>query len=60
MIIKDFYKSDIYRFDIEKTSNNTFDVDISNVISWDIMSTKITKNELKGLAEFILEYLEQN
>lgn len=27
---------------------------------WDIISTKITKNELKGLAEFIYKYLENN
>lgn len=58
MIIKDFYKSDIYRFDIEKTSNNTFDVDISNVISWDIISLKMNGEDLRGLADFIYKYLE--
>lgn len=60
MIIKDFYKSDIYRFDIEKTSHSTFDVDISNVISWDIIRLKMNEEDLKGLAEFILKYLEKD
>lgn len=58
MIVKDFYKSDIYRFGIEKTSNDTFDVDISNVISWDIISLKMNEEDLKGLADFIYKYLE--
>lgn len=60
MINKDFYKSGVYRFDIESNSNNTFDVDISNVISWDIISLKMNGEDLRGLAEFILKYLENN
>jgi hypothetical protein len=58
MITKDFYKSDIYRFDIESKSGNVFDVDISNVISWDIIRLKMTKEELKGLADFLQSYTQ--
>ena len=60
IIQKDFYKADVYRFDVEETSADIVQFDISNVISWDIISTKITKKELKGLADFILKYLENN
>ena len=58
LVTKDFYKADVYRFDVEETSTDMIKFDISNVISWDIISTKITKNELKGLAEFLNKYLE--
>ena len=58
LVTKDFYKADVYRFDFEETTADIVRFDISNVISWDIISTKITKNELKGLAEFILKYLD--
>ena len=60
IIQKDFYKADVYRFDVEETSADIVQFDISNVISWDIISTKITKKELKGLADFILKYLENH
>ena len=60
IIQKDFYKADVYRFDVEETSADIVQFDISNVISWDIISTKITKNELKGLADFINNYLENH
>ena len=58
LVTKDFYKTDIYRFDIESNSGNMFDVDVGNVISWDIMSLKMTKEDLVGLADFIYKYLE--
>ena len=57
MIIKDFYKADIYRVDIEKT-DGTFRVDVSNVISWDIISLNMNRDDLKGLADFINKFLE--
>lgn len=68
LLKKDFYKADIYRFDIESSTQevpNTkyiaaFDITISNVISWDIFQLKMTKEELKGLADFINKYLENN
>ena len=55
--MKDFYKADIYRIDIEKT-DGTFSVDVSNVISWDIIRLNMTKHDLKGLADFINKFLE--
>lgn len=59
IIQKDFYKADVYRFDIENT-NSTFQVDISNVISWDIIRLNMTKNDLRGLVDFINKHLENN
>jgi hypothetical protein len=58
LVTKDFYKADVYRFDIENT-NSTFQVDISNVISWDIIRLNMTKEDLKGLADFINQYIER-
>lgn len=58
LVTKDFCKADVYRFDVEEKYGNMVKLDISNVISWDIMSMTITKNELKGLADFIYKYLE--
>ena len=55
--IKNFYKADIYRFNIE-TINNIMQFEISNVISWDSITMKMTKDELKGLADFINKHLE--
>ena len=83
MITKDFYKADVYRFDIESSiiempndiifnKDGTvqdrpctkhipaFRVDVSNVISWDIISLNMTRDDLKGLADFIYKYLENN
>ena len=57
MITKDFYKADIYRVYIEKT-DGTFRVDVSNVISWDIISLNMNRDDLRGLADFINKYLE--
>ena len=59
MITKDFYKADIYRVDIEKT-DGTFRVDVSNVISWDIISLNMNRDDLKGLADFINKFLDHN
>ncbi len=56
-ITKDFYKADIYRFDVE-TKDNIYQFDVSNVISWDIIRLNMTKNDLKGLADFINKFLE--
>ena len=68
LLKKDSYKADIYRFDIESSTQevpNTeyipaFDITMSNVISWDLFQLKMTKEELKGLADFIYNYLENN
>lgn len=60
LVTKDFYKTDIYRFDIESNSGNMFDLDVGNVISWDIMSLKMTKEDLVGLADFLNQFVEEN
>ena len=58
LVTKDFFKTDVNRFDIEY--NNDFDItlELSNVISWDILTVKMTKEELNGLANFISNFLE--
>lgn len=60
MIIKDFYKLDVYRFDVECILDDWYDITVNNSISWDYVNIKVTKKELKGLADFILKYLENN
>jgi hypothetical protein len=53
------YVADIYKFNIN-TINSMFDLTINNVISWDWLRLKLTKSELKGLADFINNYLGEN
>jgi hypothetical protein len=60
IILKDFYKSDVYRFDIEYVSDSSIDFTISNVISWDVTTINITKEELKGLGDFINQFLSND
>ena len=57
VITKDFYKADVYRFDIEQNGDFYY-VDISNVISWDIIRLKLKQDELSGLGNFIQTFLE--
>lgn len=60
MITKDFYKADNFIIDIEH-QNNIINLTISNSISsgsilwWDYMKMRLTKEEAKGLADFINE-----
>lgn len=56
-VTKDFYKADVYRFDIEQNGDYYY-VDVSNVISWDIIRLKLTKDELSGLGDFIKHFVE--
>lgn len=55
---KDFYKLDVYRFDVEHVLNDWYDVSVSDTISWDIFTFKAKKQELLGLADFIKHTLE--
>lgn len=57
LVTKDFYKADVYRFDAEVLSGNMVKFDISNVISWELMTVKMTKDELRGLGDFITTFL---
>ena len=54
------HKVDIYRLNLEALSDSYILLHIDNVISWDSMMLKVTKEELRGLADFILKYLEDN
>lgn len=59
LIQKDFYKLDVYRFDVEYVVKDWYDITVNNSISWDYMTVRATKKELKGLADFIYSYLEK-
>lgn len=58
LIQKDFCKLDVYRFDIEHISDDLYDLNINNAISWDMINLKVTKSELVGLADFINKMME--
>jgi hypothetical protein len=60
IIQKDFYKSDVYRFDLDQFINDQYHFTVSNVISWDIITTKMSREELKGLADFIYDTIKEN
>ena len=50
------YKKDVFKVDVEKY-NNIVDIEISNVISWELMKIKATKQEIKGLVDFLSNFL---
>ena len=45
-------KVDIFKFDIEQ-KNSEFNVTITDVISWNLMRIRATKEELESLVGFI-------
>ena len=53
------YRADIYKFDIN-TKNSIVNLTINNVISWDWLRMRLTRSELKGLADFIYEVIGEN
>lgn len=57
LIQKDSYKADVFRFDFEK-HGNIINLNLNNSISWDYITMKLTREELKGLADFIHKFLE--
>jgi hypothetical protein len=57
LITKDTYRADIFTFDLEKYGS-VANMTISNSISWDWMKMKLTQDELKGLRDFINNFLE--
>ena len=57
LVTKDFYKADVYRFDVEMLSESMVKFDVSNVISWELLQTQMTKDELRGLGNFIKNFL---
>lgn len=50
--MSDAYKADIYKVNIQSIGH-MYEIEISNVISWDIISIKLTRDELLGLVEYI-------
>ena len=58
LLKKDFCKLDVYRFDIEHISDDLYDLNINNAISWDMINLKVTKSELVGLSDFINKMVE--
>jgi hypothetical protein len=59
LILKDSYKADVFKFDLER-SGNLINLTINNAISWEWIQMKLTKEELKGLADFINRFMENN
>jgi hypothetical protein len=57
IVVKDFYKADVFRFDLEK-QNHVVEMVISNSISWDSMKFRFTREELQGLADFFNKFLD--
>jgi len=57
LIKADFYKADVFRFDLEK-NQDCVDLEICNAISWDVMRFVMSREELKGLADFINSFLK--
>lgn len=56
------YSFDIYRAELIN-NHRTHELEMilfSNVISWELFVAKMTRTELKGLADFIYRYLENN
>lgn len=56
-LIKDSHKIDVFKFDLEQ-EGNMINMTINNAISWDWMKFKFTKEEIKGLADFINKFLD--
>lgn len=50
---------DIYRANLS-IEKGLYELELSNVIGWDNMVMRMTEKELKGLADFINKYLENN
>ena len=48
---------DVYRAELSR-EGGSHRLELSNVISWELMALKTTKEELKGLADFLNSYLQ--
>jgi hypothetical protein len=57
IVQKDTHKVDIFTFDLEKFGS-IVNLTISNSISWDWMKMKLTREELKGMADFLNKFLD--
>jgi hypothetical protein len=59
IVTKDSYKADVFNFDIEQNGSLST-LTINNVISWQWIQMKLTKNEIVGLANFFNQFVEDN
>jgi hypothetical protein len=65
VVIKDSYKADVFNFDMEcwkqeDPKGELFNFTINNVISWEWTKMKLTRDEIKGLANFLNQFVEDN
>jgi hypothetical protein len=65
IVIKDSYKADVFNFDMEcwkqeDPKGELFNFTINNVISWEWTKMKLTRDEIKGLADFLNQFVEDN
>lgn len=51
----DSFSCDVYRFYVENY-NNVIDLEIRNVISWDSIKLRMTKNEFQKLSDFMINF----
>jgi hypothetical protein len=59
VVIKDSYKADVFNFDVEQNGDMST-LTINNVISWQWIQMKLTKDEIRGLANFLNQFVEDN
>ena len=59
IVTKDSYKADIFKFDLEQHAN-IINLTINNVITWDWQKMRLTKDEIRGLANFLNKFVEEN
>ena len=52
IVTKDYYKADVFDFNVEH-NGSLINLTIYNVISWQWMKMMLTKEEAKGLADFL-------
>jgi hypothetical protein len=65
LVIKDSYKADVFNFDMEcwkqeDPKGELFNFTINNVISWEWTKMKLTRDEIRGLANFLNQFVEDN
>jgi hypothetical protein len=59
IVIKDSYKADVFNFGVEQNGSLST-LTINNVISWQWIQMKLTKDEIRGLASFLNQFVEDN
>lgn len=51
------YRADIYTFDLEH-QGDVFNLIVNNVISWDMITIKMTREEMVNLIDFLSEQIK--